>query len=184
MFGYCPYLYSCKMKMMKKYCALLLLLVSVLSLSSCSNRIERLQRQVRLEGIESVHLPNYQTLQMDLRVLNDSPHKLVLKGAEAHLYYKDYRLVTMRLNESVEAPKRSGSAVYPTYWDVEVGNLLSVLALLGKVRQGDLSDCSVDLMLEGRGGPVPINLSREKMPLSEFLRIFGLDSEDLTNLLK
>ena len=38
--------------MMKKYCALLLLLVSVLSLSSCSNRIERLQRQVRLEGIE------------------------------------------------------------------------------------------------------------------------------------
>ena len=76
MFGYCPYLYSCKMKMMKKYCALLLLLVSVLSLSSCSNRIERLQRQVRLEGIESVHLLNHQTLQMDLRVLNDSPHKL------------------------------------------------------------------------------------------------------------
>lgn len=183
MFWNCTYLYGCKMRTMKKYLYLLLAVASLLPLASCSKRVEKLQQQVRLEGIESVRLEGLTTLCLDLRVVNDSPYKLQLSDAEAHLYYRDYKIASMLLTEVVEVAKRSGSATYPTHWRVEVGNPMTLLPLLGKVREGDVSECWVQLEIEGRGGPVPINLSRQKMPLSDFLRTFGVQTEDLKNFL-
>ena len=100
----------------------------------------------------------------------------------AHLYYRDREIGSLRLQEQVKIPRRTESEVFRSNWLVDVGNPLSLLPILGKVRQGDWSELWVDLEMEGRGGPVPVNLSREKMPLSDFLRTFGVDAESLTNI--
>ena len=38
--------------------------------------------------------------------------------------------------------------------------------------------------LRGRGGAVPVNISAEMMPLSDFLNTFGLTIEDVKKQLK
>ena len=38
--------------------------------------------------------------------------------------------------------------------------------------------------LEGRGGPAPVKISRDRMPLSDFLNTFGLTLQDVKNKLK
>ena len=41
----------------------------------------------------------------------------------------------------------------------------------------------VSFAIEGRGGPARVKISREMMPLSEFLNIFGLSLQDVKNYL-
>ena len=38
--------------------------------------------------------------------------------------------------------------------------------------------------LEGRGGPAPVKISRDRMPLSDFLNTLGLTLQDVKNKLK
>lgn len=170
--------------MLKKliYCSLLVLFA--LSLGSCSGTVQKMRRKVKLEGIEDVRPTSLSSVRIDFRIMNQTAYNLHLKDAVAHLYYRDNCIGTMRLKERVEVPKRTASEVFPTDWAVEIGNPLSLIPILGKVRSGDLSELWVDLELEGRGGPVPVNLSREKMPLSDFLRTFGVDTDNMMNFLK
>jgi hypothetical protein len=42
----------------------------------------------------------------------------------------------------------------------------------------------VSYAVEGRGGPAPVKISRERMPLSDFLNTFGLTIEDVKKQLK
>lgn len=170
--------------MLKKliYCSLLVLFA--LSLGSCSGTVQKMRRKVKLEGIEDVRPMSLSSVRIDFRIMNQTAYNLHLKDAVAHLYYRDNCIGTMRLKERVEVPKRTASEVFPTDWAVEIGNPLSLIPILGKVRSGDLSELWVDLELEGRGGPVPVNLSREKMPLSDFLRTFGVDTDNMMNFLK
>lgn len=173
-----------KDKGMKKSLILMLLVAAGLLMSSCSNTMQKMRRKVKLEGIEEVRPTSLSSIRIDFRIMNQTAYNLHLKDAVAHLYYRDNCIGTMRLKERVEVPKRTVSEVFPTDWAVEIGNPLSLLPILGKVRGGDLSELWVDLELEGRGGPVPVNLSREKMPLSDFLRTFGVDPNNLMNFLK
>ena len=41
----------------------------------------------------------------------------------------------------------------------------------------------ISFAVEGRGGPARVKISREMMPLSEFLNIFGLSLQDVKNYL-
>ena len=50
--------------------------------------------------------------------------------------------------------------------------------------EGDLSQVEVSYAVEGRGGPAPVKISRERMPLSDFLNTFGLTIEDVKKQLK
>jgi DNA-nicking Smr family endonuclease len=56
--------------------------------------------------------------------------------------------------------------------------------LARKVKSGDLSQVEVSYAVEGRGGPAPVKISRERMPLSDFLNTFGLTIEDVKKQLK
>ncbi len=169
---------------MKQRSLLWLLVGLSLLLSSCSSTVQKMRRKVKLEGIEDVRPTSLSSVRIDFRIMNQTAYNLHLKDAVAHLYYRDNCIGTMRLKERVEVPKRTASELFTTDWAVEVGNPLSLLPILGKVRSGDLSELWVDLELEGRGGPVPVNLSREKMPLSDFLRTFGVDTDNMMNFLK
>ena len=53
-----------------------------------------------------------------------------------------------------------------------------------KIREDDISKIGVSFAIEGRGGPARIKISREMMPLSEFLNIFGLSLNDVKNYLE
>ncbi len=167
---------------MKRWLTVSLLLAMMLSLGSCSNTMQKMRRKVQFQGIESVELTSLSTIRMDVRIKNQTAHNLHLRDAVAHLYYRDREVGSLRLQEQVEVPRRTDSEVFTSYWLVDVGNPLSLLPILGKVRGGDLSELWVDLELEGRGGPMPVNLSRGKMPLSDFLRTFGVDAKSLTNI--
>lgn len=169
---------------MKKYLPLLLAALCVLSLSSCSDTVRKMRSKVKLQGIEDVRPTSLSSVQIDFRIMNKTAYNLHLKDAVAELYYLDNCIGTMRLKERVEVPKRTESEVFETFWAVEIGNPLSLLPVLGKVRQGDLSDFWVHLDLEGRGGPVPVSLSKGKVPLTDFLRTMGVDTNNLLSFLK
>ena len=51
--------------------------------------------------------------------------------------------------------------------------------MMGTSRQVEVS-----YAVEGRGGPAPVKISRERMPLSDFLNTFGLTIEDVKKQLK
>ena len=61
---------------------------------------------------------------------------------------------------------------------------LALYVLARKVKSGDLSQVEVSYAVEGRGGPAPVKISRERMPLSDFLNTFGLTIEDVKKQLK
>ena len=61
---------------------------------------------------------------------------------------------------------------------------LALYVLARKVKSGDLSQVEVSYAVEGRGGPAPVKISRERMPLSDFLNTFGLTLQDVKNKLK
>ena len=62
--------------------------------------------------------------------------------------------------------------------------ILRIYVLARKVKSGDLSQVEVSYAVEGRGGPAPVKISRERMPLSDFLNTFGLTIEDVKKQLK
>ncbi len=50
---------------------------------------------------------------------------------------------------------------------------LALYVLARKVKSGDLSQVEVSYAVEGRGGPAPVKISRERMPLSDFFVHLG-----------
>jgi hypothetical protein len=168
---------------MKRTLYLLLLLLLALPMTSCRGVKERMREKVRFEGIESIRLTGSSSLNIDLRIANESAHKLQLDNAVATLFYKESRVGTMTLKEPVVQPRRTTGAL-PTQWTIDLNNPLAALALVANLQQGNSDLATVSLHLEGKGGPMPLTISREKMPLSEFLNIFGIRAQDLTQLIK
>ena len=66
-------------------------------------------------------------------------------------------------------------------WRVRVSDPFALHALLRRLGDNDLSEVAVSFAVKGRGGPKAINISRERVPLSEFLNTFGIDLHDLKN---
>lgn len=73
---------------------------------------------------------------------------------------------------------------FRTLWQLKISDPLALYVLARKVKSGDLSQVEVSYAVEGRGGPAPVKISRERMPLSDFLNTFGLTIEDVKKQLK
>ena len=86
------------------------------------------------------------------------------------------------LREAVEVPRRTTDS-FRTLWQLKISDPLALYVLARKVKSGDLSQVEVSYAVEGRGGPAPVKISRERMPLSDFLNIFGLSLQDVKNYL-
>lgn len=166
---------------MKKLLLIGLLTALVLPLTSCRSTINKMRRKIAIERVEKLRIESLSSVEIDLAVKNGTAHKLHLDKAVVTLRYKESNVLTMTLREVVEIPRRSDGVVTSRWW-VEVENPLALVAVAANV-QRDPSQMSVDLRLEGRGGPVPVNISREKMPLSVFLNTFGVDLSAIKNLL-
>ena len=157
--------------MIQRYSVYVLLLAVAVSLSSCRRAVEKARRNIRFEGIERVERQGL------------TGYKLVLDAAEMGVYYAGGRVGTVVLREAVEVPRRTTDS-FRTLWQLKISDPLALYVLARKVKSGDLSQVEVSYAVEGRGGPAPVKISRERMPLSDFLNTFGLTIEDVKKQLK
>ena len=160
-----------------------LLLLAVILSTSCRKAVEKAQRNIRFEGIEKIERQGLTGAEMVVRVMNDTGYKLQLNMAEIDIYYSESRVGTIVLREPVEVPRRTTDS-FRTLWRLKISDPMALYMLLRKVEAGDLSQVGVAYALEGRGGPAPVKISRDRMPLSDFLNTFGLTLQDVKNKLK
>lgn len=168
---------------MRKTLLLMLCVGCAVLLTSCRDAAERTVRKIRLEGVEQVRMESLSTLGIDLVVENGTAHKLRAERAEVKLRYKGSEVASMRLQEPVEVSRRT-RAVVTTRWRIDLRNPLAMLAVAKAVGSDRYEEVTVDLSVEGSGGPIPVNISREKVPLSIFLNIFGIEPDFLTSILQ
>ena len=155
--------------MIQRYSVYVLLLAVAVSLSSCRRAVEKARRNIRFEGIERVERQGLTGAEVVVRVID---------AAEMGVYYAGGRVGTVVLREAVEVPRRTTDS-FRTLWQLKISDPLALYVLARKVKSGDLSQVQVSYAVEGRGGPAPVKISRERMPLSDFLNTFGLRPEDL-----
>ncbi len=168
---------------MRKFLLYLLLLAVAASAASCRKAVEKAQRNIRFEGIEKIERQGLTGAEIVVRVMNNTGYKLQLETAEIDVYYADGRVGTVVLREPVEVPRRTTGS-FRMLWRVKISDPLALYVLLRKVEAGDLSQVGIAYALEGRGGPAPVKISRDRMPLSDFLNTFGLTLQDVKNKLK
>lgn len=168
---------------MKRYLLFVLLLVLTLPMSSCRRAVEKARRNIRLEAVEKVQRQGLTGAEVVVRVKNDTGYKLVLNDARADVFYAGGRVATILLREGVEVQRHTTASI-STRWQLKISDPLALYVLLKKVKANDISQVAVSCSVEGRGGPAPVNISREMMPLSDFLNIFGMTLQDVKKYLK
>lgn len=163
---------------MKKTIFLFFVLAAALSMTSCRKAVEKARRNIRIEAVEKVERHGLSGFDLVLRVMNNTGYKLVLHSAEVDVFYGESRVGRITLRESAEAPKHATTSVC-TQWQLRISDPLALYMLAKKLDRGDAADVYVSYAAEGRGGPAPVNISQEKVPLSVFLNNFGLSVQDL-----
>ena len=168
---------------MKRGVLLLVCALCALMLTSCRQTAERVARKIRFEGIEQVRMESLTTLAIDCSIENATAYPLRADRGVVRLRYKGSEVASMQLQEPVTVGRRTHGVV-ETRWRVDVRNPLAMLTVVARVAQERYDELTVDLAVEGSGGPVPVNISREKVPLSIFLNIFGIEPDFLTSILQ
>ncbi|WP_290540575.1 hypothetical protein [Alistipes sp.] len=171
------------MKTIQRYSVYALLLILAVSLASCRRAVEKARQNIRFEGIEKVERQGLTGAEVVVRVMNNTGYKLVLETAEMGVYYADSRVGTIVLREAVEVPRHTTDS-FRTLWQLKISDPLALYVLARKVKSGDLSQVEVSYAVKGRGGPAPVKISHERMPVSDFLNIFGLTIEEVKKQLK
>ena len=161
----------------------ILLLGVVLPLGSCRRMAEKAQRNIRLEAVEKARRQGLSGAEIVLRVKNGTGHKLKLEKASLTVYYAGGVVTKVALREPAEAPRRATASV-TTLWRIRTSDPMALHVMTKKIREDDISKIGVSFAIEGRGGPARVKISREMMPLSEFLNIFGLSLNDVKNYLE
>lgn len=160
-----------------------LLLFAALSTASCRRSVEKVARKIRFEGIEQVRMQGMSMAEVDARIDNGSAYRLTLSAARIDLYYADLLVGRFVLQEPVEIGRRTEASLQ-TRWRIQYYNLMYLYVMYRTLKVGASDQIAISFEIEGRGGPVPLRFSREKMPLSEFLTTFGLTVQDVQNCLK
>lgn len=163
---------------MKRMLGWVVLLTLALTLGSCRRAIEKSAAKIRLEAVERITPRGLTGAEAVVRIQNGSAHKLTLSDAEFTLCYKNSKAFTLKLLEAVTIEKRT-TASLTTRWRMQLADPLALMLAGRDFQAGDDSKLFVSYAIEGRGGPANRNLAREMVPLSEFLRIFGVTMDDL-----
>ena len=152
-------------------------------MGSCRRMAEKAQRNIRLEAVEKARRQGLSGAEIVLRVKNGTGHKLKLEKASLTVYYAGGVVTKVALREPAEAPRRATASV-TTLWRIRTSDPMALHVMTKKIREDDISKIGVSFAIEGRGGPARVKISREMMPLSEFLNIFGLSLNDVKNYLE
>lgn len=160
-----------------------LLLALVLPMTSCRRATERALSKIRVEEVVKLERQGLSGAELVLRVKNATGHKLVLERAVLRIYYAENLVTSIALRGRVEVPRRSDGEI-TTLWRTRTSDPMALYVMRKKLAGGDLSRIAVSFSIDGRGGPAPVNISQEMMPLSDFLNIFGLSFDEVKTYLK
>ncbi len=168
---------------MRKSLLLYMVLLAVALLAgSCRRAVEKARENIKIEAVEKVERIGLTGANLTMRVRNDTNYKLQLDRAQLGVFYADARVVTVVLRDPVVVERQAVQSVTTT-WQLKVSDPLALYVLLRKLDKDEMDQIFVSYMVEGRGGPMPVNLSREMQPLSEFLNTFGVTLQDVKNYL-
>lgn len=152
---------------------ILVLLAATTLLGSCSRY---LVREVRIEA-EEVAVYGTSGADMTLRVANRGGRTLLVEGAELRLAYKGGEVLRATLRDTVAASPRSGRTVR-TRWRLRVPDRAALYAVRRKLQRAETRGMEVlfalEMRVDGR-----MKKTGGRMPLSDFLNIFGVRPEDL-----
>ncbi|MBR5850420.1 MAG: hypothetical protein IKZ12_05105 [Alistipes sp.] len=151
--------------------------------TSCRNAAERQMRKIHFEGIENVRMESLTGMVIDLAVENGTAYKLRADEAKIRLCYKGSEVASLELKEPVEVARRSHGTV-ETRWAADLRNPLAMLTVVAHIAREQFDDLTVDLAVEGSGGPMPVNISRKGVPFSNFLNTFGIEPNFLISILQ
>lgn len=160
----------------------LVVLLSALGFSSCRRAAETARRNIRIEAVERIDRHALSGMDLTLRVRNASRYKLLLREAALDVWYAGSCVGSVQLREGVEVPRRTTQSV-TMRWKFRIDDPFALYALSRKLRKDDLSGVEVGFRVKGRGGPAAVNIREERMPLSDFLRIFGIGIDDVKTYL-
>ncbi len=168
---------------MRRLLVLCAVAAAVVLAPSCRRAVERSAQKIRIVEVGRPAMRGLTAFDLPLCVDNGSAHTLRLTAASLTLRCGGDRVAEIRLGDEVEVPRRTMVDV-TTRWRLRIADPLALYVAAGRLRAGDLSTLSVDCAVEGRGGPAAVNISRERVPLSEFLNTFGLTSDDVAEYLR
>jgi len=168
---------------MKKLLLFLLMFAATLPLGSCRRAVEKAAKKIRVEAVEKVERQGLSGVRVTVRIANGTVHRLVLKSAAVDICYGTAPAASLVLKDQVAIDGNATQSV-TTDWQVKISDLLVFYALTRKVIADDISQVFVTVAADGRGGPVPMNIARERIPLSEILDNFGLSLQDVKNYLR
>ena len=149
--------------------------------ASAGGAAGRPRRNIRFEGVESVEVHGLSSLELSLRATNDTRRNLRLREADFGLYWGGNCVARVVLMEEVTLPRRTTGCI-ATRWRVRVDDPLTFYVAARRIGRGDVDRATVSWHVRGRYGVASANLSQEKVPLSDFLRNFGLSVDDLIKL--
>ena len=167
---------------MSKRVLLLLSVVIALSFGSCRRAAERAAQKIHIDALERIERKGLTGAEAVLRITNGTGYKLEVQRADFTLYYAGQRVGTIRLHEGIEVGKRTVESI-ATRWKISIDNPIALLLAGRALQADDPSQITVSCLIEGRGGPARVNIEREKMPLSDFLNIFGTTLQDVKKYL-
>lgn len=170
------------MKTMQQSLRYLVLALLLLSLGGCRRTMDKMIQKIHLDRIEEVRPTGLTGVEIDVTATNGTAYNLQLENTTVTLFYKGTRVATMQLIEPLTLNKRT-TARLTSQWAIKIANPLALLPVMRDLRQGNHASLTVSLSLEGRGGPLHKTINREQMAISDFLAIFGLKVEQLTQMI-
>lgn len=158
-------------------------LVLLLTVSGCRPSMTGPRQGVWVESVERLVRRGSVGMELDLTLRNDTERNLKIRRAELDIYYAGARAGTLRLCDPLHLGRRTTTRA-TTRWRMESQDPMALYVLERRIRGEEWSKIAVSYRLRGRAGMIPVKISGEMIPVSEFLNNFGGSLDDLRNSIK
>lgn len=158
-------------------------LAVALGVPSCRGVGGRAARGIRIEQVVQAARLGSAGASVTLRIRNGSRRELCFEEARFEFYLDGAPVAEFRLHEPVRIPERT-TVDCRSLWRLRTEDPMAYYALGRRLRSGDTERIGISAHIEGRSGRYPVNFSCQRMPVSDFLDIFGLSINDIENFLE
>ncbi len=152
------------MRRMAKY---LLIVCTSFMLSSCIISLQ----DFTLHGISNVRLEGWSSASADLKVESNAPVGVRITAGELTLYYNNQQVATATLDNDPRIRRRRTEDVHIEV-SIKVHNPIALLSVLNAI-ESHPERLTVSGFGEARVGPFRKRMTREDVPISKFIAIFG-----------
>lgn len=150
-------------------------LACCLVLVSCSSarRVQKLQRKIRIEKIESLTPHGLAGVDVVVSATNATRHNIKLEAGRLTLKYDGSQVAMLQLYDPVLLPKRFSGEIEMSF-KMKIYDPFGAMAVAGRLKRGDTENMTVKLEAEVKAGPVRKNILYEDVQLDRFLATFAV----------